>query len=510
MRFESSPRWKLVNIFLFILVIVICACGGKPTEVPTPTLSDELIITMKTNLVSDQTPVPTSTTIAPTAEVISEPQIEEQQFSIKNAAEYVVKLNIQNCSTTNKGFKSLTGFFVSGFTGIVTALHGVVDCQYKNLNDHICIRAIVAKTWLAEQKNADISRSYDCLEIIEVDILRDIVHIDSPLLATHRTDFWPQDGLEVVEANNLSRPLNNWRCGINYHEDIFVYGFPGLSKSGIPKIAPVLCVRALVELLTDESQISDNLLGNLIRRRSPDLERHVLHIGNNVLAPGDSGAPILRQRDSRVYGIVLGGIPGLSHVSWAVPWTQLDWKGISDNEVRVELDRLSRLRLDTTVAIDEFDIFWGFTPNFGEDTTPPVDFNTPYLSIDSQPWQGDLPAVVYTPENACIVVLTDNFYALDKATITQMAVNANEFDTNLSIGMTRLPKTSASAYRNFCTQLANQESVTLYAYLYERQGNTCVQPLSTVDGIVYDRFELYAPTDIWSTGFCADKDIRIQ
>jgi hypothetical protein len=117
---------------------------------------------------------------------------------------------------------------------------------------------------------------------------------------------------------------------------------------------------------------------------------------------------------------------------------------------------------------------------------------------------------VYTPIDACIVILAEdyNVHGRQSAKVSQLEIDANEFVTNLIVGMTRLPDTPASVYSDICTQAANQQTLTLYAYLYERNGSECVRPQATVSNLVYDKFELAVTTDVWSTGFCADSDVR--
>ena len=132
----------------------------------------------------------------------------------------------------------------------------------------------------------------------------------------------------------------------------------------------------------------------------------------------------------------------------------------------------------------------------------------PYISVNqTEVWHGDISAAVYTPVDACVVLLTENYYAPNPAIISQTTVGANEFDTQLSIGMTRLTDTSVSIYREFCSQAAKDGYFTLYAYLYERSGGECTVPLSATDGLVFDRFELTTTDDVWSTAFCADPDV---
>lgn len=495
-------------IIVLMVAMVLLACSGQKVESTATSTPNELDLTTTPTFV--RLPENVISTLVATPNINETPYSTINQISSgKNASEYVVQLRVRRCVGLKPDeFQSLTGMFVSGKEGIITALHGVAGCQNEVSNGKICLSASVAKTWSATEKDKERRRDYSCLTILEADINRDVVHIYSEELVADRGNFWPQEGLDPVDPNNLRKPLDNWLCGETHQEEIRIYGFSGLSESGIPKLAHILCVRVLQELLTDVSRVPDTLLGNLIRRQSPNLDISVLHIGDNVLTPGDSGAPIMRNEDNSLYGVALGGVPGLSYVAWAVPWTQIDWKSVSNSAVSGRLRELAQERLDSAPSGD---IFFGFAPNYNDDTAdvPPAGTGVPYISIsESRLWRGDLPAVVYTPEDACIVVLTDDFYASGKATITQMAINANEFDTNLSIGMTRLSNTPVSVYRNICNQLANQESVTLYAYLYERQGSTCVQPLSTVDGIVYNRFKLYAPADVWATGFCADSDIR--
>ena len=193
--------------------------------------------------------------------------------------------------------RNQTGFWVQdGETvGIVTVLHGVADC------DKI------------EAKN-DAGFTADNLEIIKVDIDRDVA-----LLGRETLEDLSIDGL-IVETS-VEGLLD---------EDLFVIGYPANLLTQRVTDLKYLGLRKLHELIPEDT----SLLTPLDRRNSPNLNIKVLNLLGHLL-PGYSGAPILNQAN-KLIGVSNGGLnAGIIEIGWAVPWQDINWQLISDEDERL-------------------------------------------------------------------------------------------------------------------------------------------------------------------------------
>jgi len=430
---------------------------------------------------------------------------EQLETSAKlNPGEYVVQLRVHECrNTASGGIRSLTGFFVSGKNGIITALHGVADCQRETVEQD-CLAITVTESLQQKTKNQRRFRDYRCLQIIETDITRDLVHLNSiELVYDRNTHYWPNDGLEPAYT---FQSFEEWPCTSTHEEQVRVYGFPGLSETSRKRVTTANCVSALIDLLSDESLVSIDQLASLKIRNSPSHTTTVLYIQESSIRPGDSGAPVLITENNRLLGVVLGGIPGSSGIVWASPWPAIDWKSALNSDTRNQLAKLKTLSLDVERPKGFFDLFWGFP---GGNGPTGIRDGIPAIYVRPYPvWPENISAEVYSPVDACIVILTDDFYSGKHVEITEQFISANTSLVSRTVGMRRQQGTSSQEYREFCNKAANNDQVTLYAYLFANVGNVCARPLPTENDLAYSKFELGTGTHVWTTGFCADDDIQ--
>ncbi|MBP7960547.1 MAG: hypothetical protein KBG20_02430 [Caldilineaceae bacterium] len=424
--------------------------------------------------------------------------------------QYVVILTVHGCFGQEADQqRHLTGFFSSDKEGIITALHGVIGCFKEKESGTMgpCIEITV--TGAFDQEDEDMRErgivTYDCLQVKEVYVAGDIVHLYSPLLGKHRGSYWPNDGLQV---NTPPLPFNQLSCDTKSIVDVLVFGFPKRSNAIIKRVVDVLCIRTFGAFVID--RIPEDYYKYLGERKSPDLKTKILNL-QGPLEAGDSGSPVIRKTDGTLIGIVLGGVPEELYARWALPWPEKNmWT--AGSEVKEELLRIDRLQLPeiSNSSFRLLDTLFGFAL---DDEKVPEDNAFPYISVSNQAvkigiWPGEISANVYTPKNACIVILTDDFYAEKHAEITKTDISATESPKSQVVPLVRIPTTPVSVYKEFCAQAANNTQVTLYAYLYERVGDICDLPLPTKYDLAYDRFELRTVEKAWQARFCADTDIR--
>jgi hypothetical protein len=203
--------------------------------------------------------------------------------------------------------RSQTGFRVRGVKGLITALHGVADCQR--------IMASSKKGLLLDEP----------LSIRKIDVDHDVALLSSPQL-----DRAQDEGFEVAE--NVI-----WSALVM----VKVYGHP----YGISSLETVLTVRnPPIEILKD--LIPASSLSILKERSSPNHLIKVLNLQGNLL-PGHSGAPILDSR-GRVLAVANGGLKeGFAGISWAIPYKYIEW----DSDIN-RLRALARLNPNVLFASD--------------------------------------------------------------------------------------------------------------------------------------------------------------
>jgi len=211
--------------------------------------------------------------------------------------EYVYSVRI------TKGSKRYvqTGFQMTGTTGIITALHGVVGA------DRIGAVNKEAKTFTG-------------LNIVRVDIDHDLALLSNTKLESER-----DEGFTKSDSDPHSRQrVGVWGhpAGIEFKkkEDVYIGNPPR-------------------QILSDF--IEDRYARAFDERRSPDTEAEVLYLEGNMIS-GHSGAPVIDLDDKSVLGIVNGGIwQGAAAISWAIPVQNIKWRRTSSAKQR--LDDLARL-----------------------------------------------------------------------------------------------------------------------------------------------------------------------
>ena len=181
--------------------------------------------------------------------------------------------------------RSQTGFRVRGVKGLVTALHGLADCEK--------ITASSRRGLFLDQP----------LTIRKVDIDHDVALLSSPQL-----EAAGEGGLEVADTVALE-PL----------QIVTVYGHPyGIASLETPLTLRKPTVKTLKDL------VPPNTLSFLKDRKSPNHHINVLNLSGNLL-PGHSGAPILDSR-GRVVAVANGGLKeGFAGICWAIPFQDVEW-----------------------------------------------------------------------------------------------------------------------------------------------------------------------------------------
>lgn len=188
-----------------------------------------------------------------------------------------------------------TGFLAEGYDGILTALHGVVDC-----NDFHARRTV--------------GEPVSGLEIIEVDVERDIALLGSE---SFDVSIYPVLFVGPIPEEG---------------DKLWVVGHP-----------QALLVQHRIELfLESNSKYFENLLPSddqsliqdVLIRASPAIGTSVLSLTGD-LQPGHSGAPILDQKD-RVVGIGNGGLKGGTvGIGWGIPIGSLELLEKSKRQTRI-------------------------------------------------------------------------------------------------------------------------------------------------------------------------------
>ena len=216
-------------------------------------------------------------------------------------APYVYRLKIGNC-TFDPADRRQTGFQVQGTVGIVTALHGVADCQ--------TVSAIT-----------DDGVVFTDLVIAAVDIDHDVALLTSSDLAGLPTDGFAVSQLAPTEILTAS---------------LRIVGYPlGLDKQDVDLIESVRDIEPLDGVIPDEEESTA-----FLKRKSPDIDIEVLNLQAQLL-PGHSGAPVL----DAVNGLVAVGEGGLRGGtvgrSWAIPWQAVKLESVEIGAVGKKLAELA-------------------------------------------------------------------------------------------------------------------------------------------------------------------------
>lgn len=200
---------------------------------------------------------------------------------------YIYKLKIGGCRY-EPAERVLTGFRVKGQIGIITALHGVADCQIIN-----------AQPISGNPLNS--------LMIAQVDIDRDVARLWSKEL-----EALPTDGLAAITKTQTSD-----------YQQVALIGYP----YGLFRQKPTVEVKIL-EITELGNLVPPDLILALNDRSSPAIDIQVLSVQAH-LVPGHSGAPLVNGK-GQVIGVGNGGLDlGRVEMGWAIPWHLIEWKPVA-------------------------------------------------------------------------------------------------------------------------------------------------------------------------------------
>lgn len=236
------------------------------------------------------------------------------QNNSDNVLPYVYRLKISNCRFEPEPRRQ-TGFRIMGEAGIVTALHGVVDCT--NIS----------------ATSDDGQEVYNDLDVQAVDFAN-----DTALLGLPDPTLFQEGGL-VGSPKSQSEVISS---------TLRIVGYPlGLEKQDVDNILNIRDIESLDDVIPDAEEPK-----SFIKRGSPALEINVLNIQISLL-PGHSGSPIIDE-NNQVIAIGNGGLRGGTiDRSWAVLWSDIHLQPIN-SEIE---EQLSQLRTRDPVS----DLFFSST-----------------------------------------------------------------------------------------------------------------------------------------------------
>lgn len=226
----------------------------------------------------------------------------QAQSELNPANPHILRLTSKGC-THAPTVRRQTAFRVAGVTGLVTALHGVVDCT--------TISAL----------SDDGSLVLPDLTLAAVDLEHDMALLWSATLAT-----LPQAGLTPARLDHaamLTAPLQ-------------IVGYPlGLEKQDRTTIARVRAIESLDDTIPDnEEPIA------FVRRKSPLITIDVLNFQAQLL-PGHAGAPLLDEHDQLV-AVADGGRRGETvEQSWGILWDDVRLQDAAQPTIQAKLTRLA-------------------------------------------------------------------------------------------------------------------------------------------------------------------------
>jgi hypothetical protein len=198
------------------------------------------------------------------------------------------------------GDNTLSGFLaqVNKQVGILTALHGVVECRGRDAK--------------LTAKKAD--PLVDDLVVAQVDMKRDLAFLISPSRKLPANlHLKANEGYE----NELRQGVRGELRVVGYPQSIEMQ--MGFTVS--PQENPLVKLRYL---------LPGSDLGTYKSRNSPDIELSVLSLSGPI-QPGFSGAPIL-DRNGEVVAVADGGLGLGSEIGWAIPVAQIEWKDTNSPE----------------------------------------------------------------------------------------------------------------------------------------------------------------------------------
>lgn len=238
--------------------------------------------------------------------------------------DFVYQVKASEC-TYPPDMRFQTGVHILGKPGIVTALHGVLGCD--------SLLAVAASS-----TNPDKLNVLDRLEIVEVDIARDIALI-APVSSILTETLSIESGLRTsismqypdCSSDRPSIPIRMWG-----------YPHPNL----ISRTGGVICRPQLRHRFPH----SHPERAKLEQRRSPLVSISILDVDIDATY-GFSGGPIIHEESHEVLGIIIGGLSDLNiQNAWAVPWTDIEWQ--TSKIARKALDDLAEhTTLPTTLSV---------------------------------------------------------------------------------------------------------------------------------------------------------------
>lgn len=279
---------KTISVIIILIVLLPVVGCGSPQE-PTPMT--------ESTLTSTPTPRPISTktlTNVPTATSMSQDVEVENKITF---GRYIYRVTAADCANQPKE-RVLTGVRIKDYIGIITALHGVLDCNIIN----------------AFSENADHGKeAFNNMKVSRLDISHDIALI-----------------VPVGNTMDLSEGLNT-RISSNPHISCDSIDSIPIRILGYPKKFEKLMKSEEGEL-SCAPQLKDRLPDSIVKeqieeRGSPELGIRILDIRADVVS-GHSGAPIIDISTGQLWGIVIGRLPDTIDNGWGIPWREVNLKSI--------------------------------------------------------------------------------------------------------------------------------------------------------------------------------------
>jgi len=206
------------------------------------------------------------------------------------AAKDVFLITIEGCKFQPYR-RHQTGFRINGTAGIITALHGIPDCDYRRITaqNHVAHSAI---------------ETYTLLSPSLVNIESDLVVLSSPEIEKK------SKGGFVVASKSIFQSIGN--------RELSTIGYPTQSTVPVPT-REIFFRDPRLPLFILRDYSGRSMLRYLENRGSPSPNIEILGI-QGELQSGHSGAPILIANSDTVIGIVNGGkTDGSDEFVWAIP-----------------------------------------------------------------------------------------------------------------------------------------------------------------------------------------------
>lgn len=215
-------------------------------------------------------------------------------------AEYTYFIEIDNPDNPNKSSVQ-TGFKIYGQRGIYTALHGIVGNTGKD-------GTIKIKAYTFKYGTSDVIQKFEKLEIVGVDVERDLVLLDNKNLNFSNIGF-----IVSPQIKNFNPQTKNVFTVFGFPQTLFLK-----ANSVIVQDPPTLKLFALLNGKPNFLKIANE--PNIC----PSLKQDVIQLGSGEILPGNSGSPIVNSSNQLV-GVAHGGIDNTqTHQSistFSIPWS---------------------------------------------------------------------------------------------------------------------------------------------------------------------------------------------